>query len=170
MLAGWFESVCSNGLIIGTTSEDIRIRHSGRAVEQVIEGAHQVLAHSEVVSEQRREMAALQLSSGEQRAFAAAAMEYRFADAVADNRPMPVEVDQVLEARRYDDAGSDLWSTFNRVQENVIRGGLRKQANPRRREFTRPVTGVDGDVKLNRALWRLAEEMRAIKGGSAVAA
>lgn len=28
-----------------------------------------------------------------------------------------------------------------------------------RRATTRPVTGVDGDVKTNKALWRLAEEM-----------
>jgi hypothetical protein len=28
---------------------------------------------------------------------------------------------------------------------------------------TRPVTGLDADVKLNRALWVLAEEMRKLK-------
>jgi hypothetical protein len=163
------EFVCQNGLITGTTSEDLRVRHSGNAIEQVIDGAYQVLGNSDVVTEQRREMAALQLSSGEQRAFARAAMDYRFADAVEADRPMPVEPDQVLEARRYDDAGADLWSTFNRVQENLVQGGLRKRANPRRREHTRAVTGVDGNVNLNRALWRLAEEMRAIKSGAIAA-
>jgi hypothetical protein len=70
-------------------------------------------------------------------------------------------------ARRGDDTGSDLWTTLNRVQENSIRGGLRgvtRDANGRRQvRRTREVTGIDQDVKLNRALWTLAEEMRKLK-------
>jgi len=53
------------------------------------------------------------------------------------------------------------------VQENVIRGGMRGQsvdANGRRQvRAVRAVTGIDQDVKLNRALWTLAEEMRRLK-------
>ncbi|MDX6917840.1 hypothetical protein R9X49_22340 [Pectobacterium carotovorum] len=28
---------------------------------------------------------------------------------------------------------------------------------------TRPVNGIDGDVKLNRALWEMAEKMKELK-------
>jgi hypothetical protein len=59
------------------------------------------------------------------------------------------------------------WRTFNRVQENVIRGGLtawaRDARNRPRRVTSREVTGIDGDVRLNRALWQLAERMAQIK-------
>ena len=72
-----------------------------------------------------------------------------------------------LPVRRIDDRAPDLWTTFNRVQENVIRGGMRGQsvdANGRRQvRAVRAVTGIDQDVKLNRALWTLAEEMRRLK-------
>jgi hypothetical protein len=170
MLAGWFRFVCQNGLIVGSTTSDVRIRHSGRAVEQVVEGAYEVLGHAESVRESRDGFASLQLSDGEQHAFARAALEFRFDEAADGERAMPVDASDALEARRVEDTKPDLWTTFNKVQENLINGGLRKRTNPKRREHTRPVTGIDGNVKLNRALWRLAQEMAALKTGSAAAA
>jgi hypothetical protein len=55
-----------------------------------------------------------------------------------------------------------------RVQENVIRGGLSAVARDEngrrlRRVSTRQVKGIDQDVKLNRALWQLAEKMAELK-------
>ena len=71
-------------------------------------------------------------------------------------------------ARRNADNGNDLWRTFNRVQENVIRGGLHgwgRDANNRtRRVTTREVRGIDQDVRLNRAMWMLTEKMAELKG------
>jgi hypothetical protein len=62
----------------------------------------------------------------------------------------------------------DLWTAFNRVQENAIRGGLqawsRDAHNRSRRIRSREVTGIDQDVKLNRALWLLGERMATLKG------
>ena len=75
-----------------------------------------------------------------------------------------------LTARRAADTGADLWSTFNRVQENTIRGGLQawgRDGNNRPRRITsREVTGIDQDVKLNRALWMLGERMAALKSAA----
>lgn len=170
MLAGWFRFVCQNGLIVGSTTSDVRIRHSGRAVEQVVEGAYEVLGHAESVRESRDGFASLQLSDGEQHAFARAALELRFDEAVRAERAIPVEASDVLTTRRVEDAKPDLWTTFNKVQENLIDGGLRKRANPKRREYTRPVTGIEGNVALNRALWRLTQEMAVLKTGNGVAA
>ena len=70
----------------------------------------------------------------------------------------------MLEPRRRDDVRSDLWSTFNRVQESLVNGGLPGRGATGRRMHTRPVQGIDQSVKLNRALWMLAEEMRQLKG------
>ncbi len=79
-----------------------------------------------------------------------------------------VVADQLLIARRHEDRPNDLWTCFNRVQENVIRGGLSyRQTNEETGRIAHRTTGavrsVDGDVKLNRALWVLAEEMAKIK-------
>jgi hypothetical protein len=56
---------------------------------------------------------------------------------------------------------------MNVVQENVIKGGLsamRRDGRETRRVTTREVRGIDQDVKLNRALWQLAERMAELKG------
>ena len=62
-----------------------------------------------------------------------------------------------------DDRAPDLWTTFNRVQENIIKGGVRGRNATGKRVTTRAVNGIDQDIKLNRALWVLAEEMRKLK-------
>ncbi len=57
----------------------------------------------------------------------------------------------------------DLWSVFNRTQENLTKGGLHGRSANGRRQQTRPVQGIDSDVRLNRALWMLADGLRQLK-------
>ncbi|MEE1707246.1 DUF932 domain-containing protein, partial [Pseudomonas aeruginosa] len=61
------------------------------------------------------------------------------------------------------DNRADLWSVFNRTQENLIRGGLLGRGGNGRRQRTRPVQGIDQDLRLNRALWLLADGLRQLK-------
>jgi len=35
-----------------------------------------------------------------------------------------IDINQMLQIRRAEDAGNDLWSVFNRVQENLLQGGI----------------------------------------------
>ncbi|MNY69161.1 hypothetical protein D3C86_2070570 [compost metagenome] len=65
--------------------------------------------------------------------------------------------------RRTDDDRRDLWAVFNRTQENLIKGGLRARVANGRRQSTRPVQGIDQNLRLNRALWLLADGMRQLK-------
>ncbi|RSC92822.1 DUF932 domain-containing protein, partial [Pandoraea apista] len=67
---------------------------------------------------------------------------------------------QILMPRRFDDRRPDLWSVFNRTQENLTQGGLRGRSANGRRHQTRPVQGIDQNIRLNRALWLLADGMR----------
>ena len=71
---------------------------------------------------------------------------------------------QLLQPRRLDDDRPDLWSTFNRVQENLVQGGLSARTANGRRNCTRAIQGIDQNVKINRALWILADEMKRLKG------
>ena len=74
----------------------------------------------------------------------------------------------LLNPRRYGDDANDLWTTLNCVQENVIRGGQRDTSRLRpdgsRMPKTRAIKGIDEDMKLNKALWEMAEVLR--KGGA----
>lgn len=135
--------------------------HKGNVVDHVVNGAHEVLDGFDLIREVKQGMEAVQLDEGEQQAFARSVLALRYDVAEA---PAPITEDQLLRARRAEDTRPDLWTTFQRVQENVIKGGLRGRSAAGRRTSTRSVTGIDQDLRLNRAMWVLAEEMRKLKG------
>lgn len=155
---GWFRLLCLNGLIVGETGPTVTVPHKGDIKDQVIEGAYQVLGYAETIGNRRREMAAIPLSRPEQTAFAEAALTLRWPE-----RTPPIIPDALLEARRRNDLNPDLWTTFNRVQENLMRGGQSGRSANNRRQRVRAIGGIDQSVALNRALWTLAERMADLK-------
>ena len=160
MFAGMYRFVCANGLVTGTTTDCLRVPHRGNVVDHVIEGAYSVLNDFESVIEQRAEMKSLILSESEEKVFAKAALALRYDET---DGPAPITELQVLRPRRSEDFDPTLWSTFNRTQENLVKGGLAGRNRSGRRATTRAVSGMDSNVRLNRALWTLAEEMRLLK-------
>jgi hypothetical protein len=163
MLAGVFRFVCCNGLVVGTVANDIRIPHKGRIQDKVIEGAFRVLEDFEAVDASTDAMKTLTLQPQEERAFATAALALRYGERTEGQPPAPVSAEQLIEARRPEDLDHSLWTTFQRVQENALRGGQAGRSALGRRLHTRPVASIDRSVSLNRALWVLAEEMRKLK-------
>lgn len=159
MLAGVFRFVCHNGVVCGDQISDIRIPHKGNVADQVIDGAFTVLDDFELIADKVVDMKLIHLDEEEQQIFARAALTLRYDNQV---QPAPVTETQLLDPRRSDDRHSDLWTTFNRVQENIIKGGLVGRAADGKRTTTRPITSIDNNIKLNRALWVLAEEMRTL--------
>ncbi|MET3218237.1 UNVERIFIED_ORG: hypothetical protein ABIC48_006032 [Burkholderia territorii] len=69
-------------------------------------------------------MRSVTLDRDEQHVFARSALALRYdpTDAAA---PAPVSESQLLAPRRFEDRHDDLWTVFNRVQENLTEGGLR---------------------------------------------
>ncbi|TKV07669.1 DUF945 domain-containing protein [Citrobacter sp. wls619] len=155
MLPGLFRGVCTNGLVCGQSFGEVRVPHKGNVVEKVIEGAYEILGVFDWVEEKRDAMQSLLLPPTAQQALAKAALTYRFGE-----EHQPVTESQVLSARRWQDEQNDLWSVFNRLQENLSKGGLSGRSVQGKRSRTRAVNGIDGDIKLNRALWVMAEELQ----------
>jgi len=166
MLAGMFRFVCCNGMVVGQNIEEVRVHHKGDIVGRVIEGAYEVLKDFDRVRESAHNMKQITLSDAEQTAFARAALVAKYGEQRSDETPksFPITERQILQPRRYEDSGADLWRTFNRVQENLVQGGLRGRSTNGRRTRTRGVTGISENVALNRALWTLADAMAKIKG------
>ncbi|QQN35130.1 DUF945 domain-containing protein [Rahnella aceris] len=154
MIPGMFRFVCCNGMVCGTSFGEVRVPHKGDVVGQVIEGAYEVLGVFDKIDEKREAMQSITLSSPAQQAFAQAALSYRYGE---DHQP--VSGQQILTARRWEDKSDDLWTTYQRIQENMLKGGLSGRTAAGKRAHTRAVKGIDGDIKLNRALWVLAENM-----------
>jgi hypothetical protein len=69
----------------------------------------------------------------------------------------------MLTANGRHDNGAAAWTTFNRVQESLLKGGVTGRSATGRRMTTRAVGGVTENVKLNKALWTLADTMAALK-------
>lgn len=161
MLAGMFRFICCNGMVVGDGVQEIRVRHSQRAVAELGGAAQQLLGSFDAIQGQVERMRAIELTGPEQRLLAKAAAPLRF------ENPDPVEPDVLLRPRRREDDSNTLWGTFNRLQENLVRGGVRVRNVQGKRREVRQITGIDQNVKLNRALWTLAEGMAALKEGGA---
>ena len=163
MLHGVFRFLCLNGMVVGDIAGDIRIPHKGNIQGEVIDAAYRVLDDVGTVEASTDRMKTLQLREGEEQAFATAALALRYASAAGGSVPAPITAGQLVEPRRAADVGRDLWTTFQRVQENMMRGGQPGRSTQGRRMRTRPIGSIDRSVDLNRALWVLAEEMAKLR-------
>lgn len=167
LMAGLFRIACLNGMIrCESTTADLRVPHKGNVVDNVIEGAFTVIEDSKGAVEQAQAWGTLRLTHDERQVMADAAHVLRFGDSEG-NVETPIEARQLLAPRRREDREDNLWTVHNVLQENVIRGGLhawtRDANNRQRRVTTREVRNIDGDVRLNRALWMLSERMAELK-------
>ncbi|BDV36315.1 hypothetical protein SS37A_38450 (plasmid) [Methylocystis iwaonis] len=169
LMAGLFRIRCKNSLVAQTaTIDSVKVRHSGDAIGKVIEGTYRVLGEAENILAAPQDWGNVKLPYEAKAALAESAHILRFADAEG-KVATPIQPAQLLAPRRADDTAGDLWTTFNVIQENVIRGGLSARApattdeRGRRRRgrmvTTREINGIDQDVKLNKALWVLGERM-----------
>lgn len=159
---GIFRLVCSNGMIsaVGDFGR-VSVKHIHAKPTEIIGASQKVLEHAPAVMESMNEMKDVPMLRPEKEAFATATMNLLF----DEPSEAPFKAERLLRPRRYRDReNSDLWTTFNTVQENVMKGGIRGwNSKTRRHVSSRPIKSIDRDVKLNKALWTLAEEMKAIK-------
>lgn len=100
-----------NGMVCGDSFGEIRVPHLGNVVENVIEGAYEVLGIFDRVADSRDEMKSIMLQPPEQYIFASAALEYKY-----DGQHVPVTSEDVLRIRRAEDQPNDLWTTYQRIQ------------------------------------------------------
>lgn len=72
----------------------------------------------------------------------------------------PISPETLLQARRPEDEGDNLWLAVNRCQEGLLRGGLSDGHRDRRGKLrsVRALRGIHSKVTVNRRLWSLAEQ------------
>jgi hypothetical protein len=153
---GIFRVVCTNGLIVSRSAFPTqRVAHRGNIVDEVVIGALQMTEQFESVAGQVEHMEQRRLPKEEQLQLAGRALELRFPQGVAAG----LEPAQLLACRRQEDLGDDLWRVTNRIQENLIRGGLMRRTVTGRLMRTRSITAIAQDVRINSGLWDLAMEV-----------
>lgn len=157
--AGLFRLVCGNGMVIADVDlGQVRRRHTGDAVANIIEGTCEIVESLPIVAGKVDRFRQIDLTPAEQEILAGAARGLRW-----DDHQAPVTPAQLLQARRPEDRGNDLWTTYQRVQENMLKGGQPGRSSTGRRLTTRAVRSVDGNVKINQALWLITERMAELK-------
>jgi hypothetical protein len=168
----FFRLVCSNGLLMPTSSlNSARIVHKKGMENDVIEASYSVIKSFPEQVAMIEAMKSIQLSGDERYLLAESATNLSFDEQTIElNKTLGREIaPRLLTTRRYDDKKSDLWTTFNVVQENVIKGGIRivreNEEGKRSLARTRAVNSIDRDAKLNKELMSLAQKFMQLKTG-----
>jgi hypothetical protein len=159
---GIFRRLCTNGLVVSDESfEAIRFRHAGLKAEEVVEASFRILEYVPKLGALIERLRNRMLNDAEALDFATQALLLRY-----DNPDeAPVEPRALLSIRRPEDQPNDLWTTFNRVQENLVRGGISDAKRDRRGHIrsVRSLRGIDSKVSLSKGLWNLAEQLSAMR-------
>jgi hypothetical protein len=150
---GIYRVVCTNGLIVSRSAFPAHcVMHRGNIVDEVVIGALQMAERFESLAAQVERMEHRRLAKEEQLQFAGQALELRYPK-VAESGMEPA---QLLTCRRSEDLGDDLWRVTNKIQENLLRGGLSRRTIRGRMMRSRAITAIQQDVRINSGLWDLA--------------
>lgn len=189
VMSGIIRFVCENGCIFGDFDSSLRVQHrgSGDMLEDLLNAVSQIAANSVHVMEEVAVMKEIMLSWDEQLMFSEACMIPRFdkvtvveADPDPEGNPqyavdrslVPFQPVDFLRGRRSEDwtVGPDhqrsLYTTYQVVQENMITKPVtsRQRDTHGNRRSTRSIQGIDGNIKLNAALWTITKTMASQKG------
>ena len=173
LFAGAFRFICSNGIVAGDGFQS-KMRHSRKTAN-----GFETLLKETAESLPRMMQRITQLQETDTAAnvldFAYNAAKLRWEHVHAPNEQpetgtfFNAETLRDLQgARRYDDTGTNAWKVFNRVQENIMRGGPRILSRTEKAKETgqgwkyRKAKGVQSlpeTIRLNRELWDLSNEL-----------
>ncbi len=166
IMMGVFRLVCSNGLVVGTTYESLKVRHIGDVMPKVLAAMQTIQSQTEKMGDDIARFSGLVLTESQAREFAQRiASELVPTDALATSGPVfgTVKSDLLLKVRRSEDQGLDLWSVLNRIQENALQGGLqyitRNENGNTRNATVRRINSIDRSIKVNRLVWDVANEI-----------
>lgn len=153
VMAGVFRFVCSNGLVVGNVAGQEVVRHSGDAAADLIHRMRELARNTSQLYSSIDKWSKKELTRAQRHEFARFAAQLRWGDA------QRFQVEDLLMVRRAEDDRGDLWTTFNRVQENTVRGGIEGLSRSGRAATSRPLSDITRSVDYNAQLWRLAEEV-----------
>lgn len=160
LLAAIWRYICKNGLKHSNELYSFNHMHINFDANKFVESAGAIARSVAQIAPQIESMKQIELTPTDRRDFAQEIMHDVWGDKAR------ITPDALLTERRFGDMGSDLWRTFNVVQENVVKGGVKGyvttnagQENEGVREFkTRAVKSLVRDLNINRRMWEITED------------
>jgi hypothetical protein len=144
---GAFRQICSNGMIAHTKYSSEKASHTQKGFYSLPQIMAKLNTKISDVMNEFNKLKTVKLSPSEAMSLAVAAVESRF------GKDSGIEASQLLNVVRKEDEGNDLWSVYNRIQENVTQSD--RIYNPE----GKLITGIDNpfvDTKVNKELFQLA--------------
>mgnify|MGYP003629486457 FL=1 len=155
---GIFRMVCSNGLVVADEKfSSFKIKHKGYTFGElrnvVVEAVKDLPNKVEVLNNMKSRI----LSTQEKRQLALDAMLIRAG--VKTLNYDEETIDEILEPKRSEDRGDDLWRTFNVIQEKITQGDFHAALTGAKVRKVRKIKSFEKDMKVNKELFKLATNL-----------
>jgi hypothetical protein len=144
---GVYRMICSNGAIAHTSYSNAKVSHTEKGLYSLNEILCDLGIRTQGVINEFDKLKHKDLSAREMMALASDAANVRFG---IGNK---VNAAQLLNVIRDEDKGNDIWTVFNRIQENLTQSNRIKDANMK---LLGGVSNVYEDTRINKELFQLA--------------
>jgi hypothetical protein len=134
---GVYRQVCSNGMVaFDRAAESEKIKHIQINYNNLEHFISNVTRKTSTILNEFEKLKHTDLSINDMRKLAYEAAQLRY------NNLEDINIDDLLSVNRIEDEGNDLWTVFNRIQENLIGD----------------IANLNEDIKLNKQLFSLADQ------------
>lgn len=159
---GIFRLVCSNGLVVADEKfSDCKIKHKGYTFNELRNVVSEAVTDLPNRVEVLNNMKARILTTEEKNKLAVDAMLIRAGIKPNSEKAKEFEYDEqtvedILETKRVEDEGDNLWVVFNRIQESIIKGDFHAALKGAKVRKVRAIKSFEKDLEVNKDLFKLA--------------
>ena len=122
--AGIYRMVCENGLVVATEEmENIKVRHMGYDFDKLQSVIKTMVEKLPLTVEAMNKMKSVELQENQILELAETLLNSRLEG--TKNTIDISSIDEVNASQRTEDTYGDLWTSFNRIQENIIEGNFK---------------------------------------------
>jgi len=159
---GIFRLVCSNGLVVADEQfSEFKIKHKGYTFSELRGVVNQAVADLPNKVEVLNQMKQRVLTQDEKSKLALDAMWVRAGIEPGSEKAKKFNYDDetiidILDPKRKEDEGDDLWRVFNVVQEKITQGDFHAALTGAKVRKVRKIKSFEKDLKVNKELFKLA--------------
>ena len=143
---GAYRQVCSNGMIAHTSYSNASVPHTEQGKYSLQEILCDLGIRTQSVMEEFNKLKERDLSPQEAMHLATEAAEIRF------GKGHRIDVSQLLNVVREEDKGDDVWTVFNRIQENLTQP---HRITDHLGNIISGVSNIEEDTRINKELFEL---------------
>jgi len=152
--------ICENGLVIADKEfENVKMRHMGYTFEDLQSMIKEMVEKLPLTVESMNKMKNVELEEEKVFDLAKSLLDIRVE---GTKNIYPIEaIEEVAFAQRKEDTNDDLWTVFNRSQENIIEGNFEYKTPDGKLRQARVIKNFKQDKNVNKKMFSKALEFAA---------